>query len=229
MKRSLFINCSLLGFLLSAAVFGQSASIRASAPTHYLYVPTAYLNPEYDMVASLHEFSYALPAKLQLQMSTFDNVGRINFGARYGIYDNLSVGVGMAWSFMSTSWGGHAIRHESDPRLGGFLAWGITRSESFEATLVPNMQIGEHFSMGADYALMITPIDFWSIIGEFGLSMDFTDAEGYAYTAWGIRVHPPTIPFLSFDGGIDLVETRMSEYTPSVAPFFDVIFTMKTK
>lgn len=229
MKRTLFVHLTLLGLLLSTAVFSQSSTIRASAPTHYFYVPTAYINPEYDMVVSLHEFSYALPAKLQLHMSTFDNVGRINFGARYGIYDNLSVGAGMAWSFMSTPQGGHAIRRESSPRLGGFLAWGITRSESFEATLVPSMQIGDHFSMGADFALMITPVNVWSVIGEFGLSMDLTDAEGYAYTAWGIRVHPPKIPFLSFDGGIDLVETRMSNYKPYVAPFFDVIFTMKTK
>jgi hypothetical protein len=83
--------------------------------------------------------------------------------------------------------------------------------------------------MGVDFALMGTPSNFWSVIWEVGTSFDLTDSEFWVNTDLGIRIHPPTIPYLSFDAGIDLVEEDVSDYDPHVAPFFDVIFAINTK
>ncbi len=217
--------------LAALPLFSAQSTLRPAQPTHYFYVPTAYLNNEYDLVASLHEVSFTLPAHLQLGMSLLDNIGRINFGARYGIKDNLSVGAGMAWSFVELPWGGHGIRRESSPRLGAFLAWGISKTSTFETCLVPHMQIGDRFSLGADFALKATPSEVWSIIWELGTSIDFHPDDGgfWLNTDGGIRIHPPAIPYLNFDAGIDLVETNLNEYSPHVAPFFDVIFAIRTK
>jgi hypothetical protein len=213
---------------LSSGIYGAS-TIKPARPTHYFYTPTAYLNDDFDLVASLHEAAYTLPYHLQMHTSLIDNVGRICFGARYGILPNLSVGAGVAWSIADFGMGGHAVHHEYEPRFGTFLTWGFVRESSFEAALTPHMQLGNHISMGGDYGMMITPNVFWSIIGEFGFSFDFTDTEPYFNTVWGARVHPPQIPFLSFDGGVDFVESRPEDFAQHFGPFIDVIYTMKTK
>jgi hypothetical protein len=205
------------------------STLRPSKPTHYFYVPTAYLNNEFDLVASLHEIAFTLPANLQLHMSLVDNVGRLNFGARYGFAPNLSVGAGMAWTFVQIPYGGHAIKHWANPRLGMFLAWGISKTSTFETCLVPQLQVGDHFSLGVDFALKATPSNFWSFIWEVGTSFDITAGEFWLNTDGGIRIHPPAIPFLSFDAGIDLVEENLNNYHPHVAPYFDVIFAIRTK
>lgn len=211
-------------------------SIESSRPNHYFYTPTAYINGEYEVVASLHEASYAFPYKLQAYTSFIDNIGRVCFGARYGILSNLSVGSGLAWSINTIywwtrnnhRWGGHGIHHVDDPRFGLFLTWGIANEAHFEAALTPHLQVGNHFSTGGDFGMMITPNQFWSIIGEFGFSFDLTDGKPYLNTIWGARVHPPQIPFLSFDGGVDFVEMPPRHFAQHFAPFFDAIFTMKT-
>lgn len=209
--------------------FITHASVRPSQPTHYFYCPTAYVNPPFHFVGSLHEISYSLPPALQFHMSLLDNVGRINFGARYGFKDNLSVGAGMAWSFVDYTWdGGHGIRRWYNPRLGLFLSYGFTRTENFEANITPHAQIGDHISIGADFALMGTPSVYWSIIFEAGFSFDINEGNPYVNFDGGFRIHPPKIPFLNFDFGIDLVETSLSHYRPGVAAFFDVVFTMIT-
>ncbi|HEX2955518.1 MAG TPA: hypothetical protein VHO70_01730 [Chitinispirillaceae bacterium] len=215
--------------LATFPIFSAQSSLRPSKPTHYFYVPTAYLNNEYDLVISLHEISFTLPARLQLGMSLLDNVGRLNFGARYGIKDNLSIGAGMAWSFVQLPYGGHAIKHWASPRLGTFLAWGISKTSTFETCLVPQMQIGDHFSLGVDFALKATPSEVWSVIWEVGTSFDITDGEFWLNTDGGVRIHPPAIPYLNFDAGIDLVEENLNDYHPHVAPYFDVIFAIRTK
>jgi hypothetical protein len=225
---SLYKTIALLA-LAAIPLFSTQSSLRPSQPTHYFFVPTAYLNNEYDLVVSLHEIAFTLPAKLQLNMSLIDNVGRLNFGARYGIQDNLSVGAGMAWSFIGSPYGGHGIKYWASPRLGAFFAWGISKTSTFETCLVPQMQIGDHFSLGVDFALKATPSDFWSIIWEVGTSFDFNDSDFWLNTDGGIRIHPPAIPYLNFDAGIDLVEENLNDYHPHVAPYFDVIFAIKTK
>ncbi len=230
MRSSFFHAVTITGMLWMASFCQGSSSIRPAKPTHYFYTPTAYLNNEFELVASFHEISYALPHDLQFHASLFDNVGRICFGARYGIHDNLSIGGGLAWSLYSLPNRGHGIIHNDDhPRFGGFLCWGITKDSRFECALTPHFQLGYHFSMGCDYGMMITPSKWWSIIGEFGFSFDLNDSEPYFNTIWGARVHPPeVIPFLSFDAGIDFVESRPEDFAERFAPFFDVIFSMKT-
>jgi hypothetical protein len=77
---------------------------------------------------------------------------------------------------------------------------------------------------------MATPSNWWSLIWELGTSFDLKAGAFWFNTDGGIRVHPPTIPYLSFDGGIDLVEEHVNEYyDPHVAPFFDVNFAIRTK
>jgi len=217
------ILCSLTLFALRTDAY----NIHPARPTHYFYTPTPYLNTEWDMVASLHEISYTLPQKLQMHTSILDNVGRICFGARYAILDNLNIGSVLAWAFASIR--GHSIPHwDPDPRLGSFLCWGPTLTDYFELALIAHNQLGKHISFGADAGMMITPSEYWSIIGELGFSFDFDDQEPYLNTVWGVRVHPPKIPYLSFDAGIDCVETPPKEFARHFAPFIDAIFTMKT-
>jgi hypothetical protein len=236
MKSSALFRHTSAVIVLVVASICQAYSIESTQPNHYFYTPTAYLNGPYELVASLHEASYTFPYKLQVYTSLIDNIGRVCFGARYGILGNLSVGSGLAWSITTLywgrrdgrRWGGHGIHHDYDPRFGLFLTWGIANEAQFEAALTPHLQIGDHFSTGGDFGMMITPNPFWSIIGEFGFSYDVTDGEPYLNTIWGARVHPPQIPFLSFDGGVDFVETPPRQFAQHFAPFFDVIFTMRT-
>ncbi|MCX7726283.1 MAG: hypothetical protein N2053_05490 [Chitinispirillaceae bacterium] len=232
MKNKIRLLCIIaLLFLTSEGFAAAAKSIRATKPTHYFYTPTAYINDEFDLVISFHEVSFVLPHKLQLHLSVVDNVGRICFGMRYGFFDNLSIGGGLAWSFATLS-EGHAIHREFDPRLGVFLCWGFVKSAGFEAALTPNIQVGDHTSAGLDLGMKITPSDYWSVLGEVAISFDITDAMPYINTIWGTRIHPPQIPFLSFDVGIDVVERspeRFGRGRGAYGVFLDVIFTMKTK
>lgn len=211
---------------------GYAYTIEPAQPTHYFYTPTSYLNGPFDAVGSLHEVSYALPHRLQFHTSFLDNVGRINFGVRYGFFEQLSVGAGLAWSFATFPYGGHGIKHEDPhPRFGTFLCWGPVLEDRFEMSVTPHLQVGYHFSMGCDLGMMITPSEYWSIIGEFGFSFDFNTSTPWFNTIWGARVHPPQIPFLSFDGGLDFVENPPEDFAQSAyafRPFLDIIFTMKT-
>ena len=206
----------------------QASSIRPAKPNHYFFTPTAYMNKPFELVGSLHESSYSLPYNFQAFGSWADNIGRINFGARYGILDNLSVAAGLAWSFITFDHGGHGIHHAFQPRFGTYLCWGFVTTPNFEAALTPHVQLGDHISAGGDFGMMITPNEFWSVIGEFGFSFDFDDQIPYFNTIWGARVHPPDIPFLSFDCGLDFVESPPERFARRFWPFIDVVFTMKT-
>ncbi|MBN1760672.1 MAG: hypothetical protein JW863_20250 [Chitinispirillaceae bacterium] len=207
---------------------GVAYQIEAARPTHYFYTPTAYLNEDFDLVASLHEVSYMVPNNLQFYNSFLDNIGRVCFGARYGIFDNLSVGAGLAWSLATLGPYAHGVPHYADARFGTFLTWGFFRNEYFEGALTPHMQLGNHISAGGDVGLMGTPSPYWSVIGEFGFSYDFTDQRAYLNTVMGARIHPPQLPFLSFDGGVDFIERPPEEFAQHFRPFIDAIFTMKT-
>ncbi len=223
------LNFLILPVLLAVIGVCQAFPIESAQPTHYFFTPTAYLNDEFDVVGSMHEVAYTLPLKLQLHTSIVDNVGRLCFGARYAILGNLSTGAGLAWSFVSFPWGGHGIIHDDPhPRFGTYLCWGPVLEDKFELSITPHLQIGYHFSMGGDVGMMITPSNYWSIIGEFGFSYDFHTTTPWLNTIWGARVHPPQIPFLSFDAGLDFVERPPEEFAQQFAPFIDAIFTMKT-
>ena len=107
-----------------------------------------------------------------------------------------------------------------------FPTYGFVQTE-IEFAATPHTQIGERFSIGGDLGMMLTPHEFWSVILEFGLSVDTKDGLVYMNTDGGLRIHPPKIPFLSFDAGIDLEEFAVNNNpSPTVTVFFDVIFAM---
>jgi hypothetical protein len=214
-------------------------SITPAEPTHYFYTPMAKVNPPYHLVVSLHEISFSLPENLQLQASLFDNIGRINLGAKYGIAENLSVGAGLAHSLLHMGNGCHGIPSWKPPRFGAFLCYEFVKTRSFEATVTPHTQLFDDNSFGCDLGGMHTPSDFWSLIWEIGTSFDVNDKNEnninqvgfYFNTDGGIRVHPPSLPFLSFDLGVDVQEFKVNARTPrtSATIFTDAIFAMVTK
>jgi|GEM_PF-732955 len=238
--RRRMLSISFLSLLiLNVYVFSQkpAMTIKPSQPTHYFYTPKAGVNPPWHLVTSLHEISFSFPANLQVQASLVDNIGRINFGAKYGILDNLSVGAGLAATLFHMGRGNHGIpTHKgARPRLGAFLCWGLIEKPVLENAITLHTQIGDHFSLGADYGMQITPHEWWSLILEWGNSIDFTAYKNdpnhrvlwYLNVDSGVRFHPPMIPAFNFDFGIDLEEFPMVQGTePSVGVFFDVIFAM---
>jgi hypothetical protein len=237
-KYSIFCIAFLVSISFSEEYYHRGSesnqiSITPAEPTHYFYTPMAKVNPPYRLVVSLHEISFSLPENLQLQASLFDNIGRINFGAKYGIQDNLSVGAGIASSLVHIGNGGHAIRPGDQARFGAFLCYEFIKTHTFEAVLVPQTQLFVHNSIGIDLGGMATPSDIWSVIWEVGTSFDLSDnPTGFWFnTDGGIRIHPPSIPFLSFDGGVDVQEFQVNVKDAHTSPsiYFDVIFGMVTK
>ncbi|MDG5815834.1 hypothetical protein QA601_12150 [Chitinispirillales bacterium ANBcel5] len=220
--------------LIILAVFSSSllaqTTIEPSQPTHYLYTPTAHVNPPYHLVLSFREISYALPGDIQVQASILDNIGRLSFGAKYGFSENLSLGVGIASTLIRVPNGVHGIPEGARPRFGMFLTYGFVQDYNFQMAVTPHTQIGDsRISMGADLGFIVTPVDVWSFMGETGLSLDFYDSNLYLYLAGGLRIHPPTIPFMNFDIGIDITEFPVNAGGgPEIAIFFDVIFSMIT-
>ncbi|MFP4417026.1 MAG: hypothetical protein ACOC41_03025 [Chitinivibrionales bacterium] len=218
--------------LVTLLFFGSSGAqttIRPAHPTHYFYTPAPYVNEAYALVLSLHEISYALPYNLQIQASLLDNIGRINFGAKYGFRRNLSVGAGLAHTIAHLGRGSHGIPEGAQPRFGAFLVYGILLRSNLEIAITPHTQIGNHFSAGLDFGLYGKPNPIWGVIWEVGSSVDLTDEKLYLNTDLGLRITPPQIPFLHFDIGIDLEETNVTDgHSPTVTAFFDVIFGMMT-
>jgi len=231
----------LIGAMLvaSAPAAEQEVHITPSEPTHYFYTPMAKVNPAYHLVVSLHEVSFSLPGNLQVQASLFDNIGRINFGAKYGILENLSVGAGIASNLIHIGDGTHGVPSYAPARFGAFLCYGFVKTPTFEAALTPHAQLFDHNSLGVDIGGMVTPSNIWSLIWEVGTSFDFNDHDDnlrnqtgfYFNTDGGLRIHPPSIPFLSFDGGIDVQEFKVNRKgaSTSLTVYLDAIFAMVTK
>ncbi len=217
-------------FIAAGLTDGQT-SITPSQPTHYFYTPTASVNPPNHLVLSLHEISFGLPQHLQVQASLFDNIGRINFGAKYGLAENLAIGAGLASTL--ASFGGHAIKRGNPARFGLFLTYEITQTSKFEAAVTGHAQLFDHNSIGCDFGLMATPSRMWSLIWEVGTSIDLTDhpASFWFNMDGGLRIHPPSIPFLNFDLGLDIEEFQINadHARTDVALYLDVIFAMVVK
>lgn len=225
--RTFVLMLTVLIFLFSDS--HAQTSITPAHPTHYFYTPAPYVNEAYALVISLHEISYALPYDLQIQASLLDNIGRINFGAKYGIQRNLSVAAGLAHTIAHLGDGSHGIPSEADPRFGIFLCYGIILRQDLEAAITPHTQIGDRVSAGIDYGMYIRPNPIWGIIWEVGSSVDFETEDLYLNTDLGLRITPPPIPFLHFDIGIDLEEFAVTaDDDASVTAFIDVIFGMMT-
>lgn len=236
MKKFVTIFSALL--IVSFSQDASSQQLRAAKPTHYFYTPTAYVNKPFSLVASLHEISYSFPGNFQVQASLLDNIGRVNFGGKYGIRDNLSVGAGLAYNLAHMGHGKHGIMASDDapPRFGAYLACGLVKTSNFECALTPHIQLGKYskynndfvLSTGADFGMMGKASTWVSFIAEVGTSFDTHDHIFYLNTDGGVRIHPPTIPFLMFDGGVDIEEFPVGHDSPSVAPYIDVIFAIKT-
>jgi len=154
---------------------GNNVSLTPSEPTHYLYMPMAKVNSPYHLVAGLREISFALPGRLQLQLCLVDNLGKTNLAAKYGIADNLSVGAGLASTFISMGW--HGIP-SGDSRLGLFLTYAFVENRNTGIAITPHTQIGDHISLGADFGLMKRMANIWSILWEAGLSADTHENDG---------------------------------------------------
>ncbi len=205
----------------------EQPNIVPAHPTHYFYTPTAYVNDPYALVVGLHEISFALPYRLQVQASIFDNIGRLNAALKYGILDNLSVAVGLAHSLVHVGRGTHGIPEWAAPRFGAFLCFGPIANSIVELGLTPHTQLGDHASVGADLGFKLTPHDFWALILEVGSSFDATDEIMYLNVDGGIRINPPTISFLHFDLGVDLEEFPLvDDVRPTVTVYFDILFGM---
>ncbi len=228
MKKLLSIACATVAILMPSMANSQDVRLIPSKPSHYFYTPTAYVTKPFTLVASLHEISYSFPGRFQVHASLIDNIGRINFGGKYGILENMSVGAGLAYTLGHMGHGSHGIPSEADPRFGTYLAIGLVRTPTVECAITPHTQVGDRVSSGVDFGIMGTPSEWVSIIGEVGSSFDFHDDYFYLNFDSGVRIHPPKIPYLQFDGGIDIEEFPVGKRSPTVAPFIDVIFSIRT-
>jgi hypothetical protein len=228
MKKLLSIACAAAVLMLPSMASSQNVRLVPSKPSHLFYTPTAYVTKPFTLVASLHEISYSFPGRFELHASLLDNIGRINFGGKYGILDNLSVGAGLAYSLGHMGVGVHGIPNNAHPRFGTYLAIGLLQTPTIELAITPHTQIGDRISAGADFGIMGTPTEWVSIIGEVGTSFDFHDDYFYLNFDGGVRIHPPKIPYLQFDAGIDIEEFPVGHDGPTVAPYLDVIFCIKT-
>jgi len=221
-------KCAAVCFLALGTAFaaGNRVSVTPSQPTHYLYTPTARVNPPYHTVAGLHELSFALPGNLQIQASLIDNIGKTNLAAKYGLAANLAIGGGLASTLIDM--GGHRI-NGGDARLGLFLAYSLADAKDLSMTLTPHVQISDRFSIGADFGLMKRMVDIWSILWEAGISAEPHDAL-YLYTTGALRLHFPVIPFMFFDIGVGTNEFNIVHDVhiyPKV--FFDIMFCFIAK
>jgi len=213
----------------AAAQKGEPRQITPAHPTPYFYTPTPYINEPNSLVAGLHELSFSLPYRLQIQGSIFDNIGRLNVALKYGLLDNLSVAAGLAHSLVHVGHGSHGIPDWASPRFGAFLCYGPVLTENFELGLTPHTQIGNHISVGADLGMKIIPNPVWAIIAEVGTSLDASDEDEKFYMNFdgGIRINPPSISFLHFDLGVDLEEFPVVHgVKPTVTVYFDLLFGM---
>ncbi|MBD3316674.1 MAG: hypothetical protein GF344_12870 [Chitinivibrionales bacterium] len=241
MRRVFVLLVFPLLLISGQATPAGAAGIRAAKPTHYFVTPKPYVNPPWHLVASLHEISYSFPQNLQFQLSLLDAIGRIKFGIKFGINENLALGAGLSsyWGYLWFSdhhryWDRHYdyyhryYYHNPHARLGIFLSTGRGRGGSFEWSITPNIQLGDPIGLGCDFGLMATPSAWWSIIGEIGGSLELD----YGYHPWfwfftdgGVRIHPPTVPYLMFDLGFGV---GAFDWNPGFSVYFDVIFAMIT-
>lgn len=212
-------------FLVSIAA--AQSTITPSQPTHYYYTPMARVNPPNHLVLGLHEISFGLPANLQVQASFLDNIGRVNIGAKFGLNEKMAIGAGLAHSIMHLGSKAHGVPSWAPRRLGGFLTWEFMETPAVEAALTPHTQIGSHISIGCDIGIMADVHQVWSLIGEVGTSVDLSDQALYLNADGGLRIHPPSLPFLNFDFGVDLEEFLIDDAARmSAAVYFDVLFSL---
>jgi len=214
---------------------GMFAESRAAEPTHYFFMPTALVNQPGDLVLGFHEVSYALPGKLQLQFSLFDNIGRLDLAAKYGFHRNLAGGLGLAHSIIS--YGKHGVPtwapERAQARFGAFLAYEFS-TRYYGMVVTGHTQIGDHISIGADLGGKISPTSVWSFIWEAGISVDtyseddnhdgYDDGGVYLYGIGGIRFQLTNVRGLYFDIGVHAKEFNVDPFKPKAGVFFDIMY-----
>jgi len=169
-------------------------------------MPMARVTPPNHLVLGLREISYGLPGNLAVQMSLIDNIGKTNLAAKFGIASNLSIGGGLASTFINM---GDVGIPRDDARLGLFLTYAFVDRGDFSAAITPHTQMASRLSIGTDFGLMKTTNDTWSLLWEAGLSADtHTDGGLYLRTVGALRIHPPALPFLFIDAGVGTNEFR---------------------
>jgi hypothetical protein len=170
-----------------------------------------------------------MPGHLLVQASIMDNIGRTNLALKYGFASNMAIGGGLASSLVDL--GHHAIHHGGE-RVGMFFVHDLVNTSNHAMSYVPNVQIGEgRLSAGVDFGMRFTPVNFWSFIWEAGISLDTRDSGLYLYGVGGLRIHPPTVPFLYITVGIATQECELDlTNNPNVAPavYFDIMIAFKT-
>jgi hypothetical protein len=203
----------------------QNVTLRPTQPTHYLFMPTARVNSPGDLVLGFHEISYAMPGNLQIQASIIDNIGRTCLAAKYGIANNMAIGGGLASTLVNIAW--HAIP-PSDARLGMFFVYEFENRKEFAMAISPHTQLfGNGFSFGMDFGMRFTPVDFWSFLWEAGSSID-VERGLYLNAICGLRIHPPTVPFLFITVGVAASDFNVSDFNTRARPYFDVMIAFKT-
>jgi hypothetical protein len=221
--KSIIQKSAVIGLFAASALFAEGVTLRPTQPTHYLFMPMATVNPPMHLVLGLREISFVLPGNLQLQLSLIDNIGKTNLAAKYPITGNMAIGAGLASTFLNM--GSHGIP-SGDARLGLFWAIGLMDTGDFSMAITPHSQIGSRISLGADFGLMKTMHDWWSVLWEIGLSADTHSEDGgiYLYTTGAFRISPPAIPFMFFDLGVGTNEFKAEE-NPWIRAriFFDVM------
>ena len=217
MTKSIIKNVSLLIGIFAVCAFANNnttVTLAPSAPSHYLYSPMARVTPANHLVLGLREMSYGLPGNLAVQLSLVDNIGKTNLAAKFGLANNLSIGAGLASTFVSM---GDVGIHRDEARLGLFLTYALADRNNFSMAITPHTQIANRWSIGADFGLMATPTDTWSFLWEAGLSVDtYDDHWGgiYPYTVGALRIHPPAVPFLFIDFGVGTNQFNAKQESP---------------
>ncbi|MDD5675888.1 MAG: hypothetical protein PHC61_17085 [Chitinivibrionales bacterium] len=224
---------------LFSAVFSQEP--KASQPTHYFLGPTPQVNNLYDFVFSLHEISLGLGSGLQVQASLLDNIAGVDLGIKYALSPTMALGGGLAHSLVDAGNWWHNDYYYNYPDfygLGAFLACGLANSKNLQMTITPNVQInGYGIGVGGIFSLMSTPAPVWSLIGEGSFSFVIPAPFVNFILDGGLRIHPPQIPFLSFDLGLafdwwagpDHYSYMGASFNPvhpqgySISPYFDFI------
>lgn len=222
MIKSIIKKSIVIIGIFSLSVFASNnntITLSPSQPTSYFLTPKAKVNDPYHMVIGLHEFSYALPGSLQLQLSLIDNIGKTFFGAKYGLNSSMAIGGGIAGDLISMGHHGPGDPH----RLGLYLTYAFVENSSTGMAITPHMQIGSRISLGADFGFMKKPVDVWAFIGEVGVSIDTHDELVYLFGIGGLRITPPAVPFLYIDFGVKTNEFA-ARNSPDIYPrvFVDV-------
>jgi len=193
----------------------------AGRPSHLMYTPLPNINSKGSLVLMLHEISYSLDGRLALQLSLVESIGHVDFGVRYQLGSNTTVGGGLS-DWLGFSHGpprGHFYYSRQDryyynryrgKRLGAYLNGALTSSSKSASTYTLHTQLGSIISLGLDIGFINQTAKMWSLMLELGSSLnieagqdlDRDDGTMVITGTGGIRIVPPPVPYLFIDVGL---------------------------